>query len=50
MVALALTYYIVNNGLVAIMVAFASNQRVRDVYHANHWNTVLQEATASVSV
>jgi hypothetical protein len=46
MLAMAITYYCANNGLVAIMVALASNQRVRDVYHANHWNTVLQEATA----
>ena len=46
MLALGVTYYAVNNGLVANMVALASRQRVRDVYHANHWNTVLQEATA----
>ena len=46
MLALGITYYAANNGLVAVMVALASSQRVRDVYHANHWNTVLQESTA----
>ena len=45
MLALGGAYYCANNGMVAVMVALASNQKVRDVYRANHGMTVLQEAT-----
>ncbi|HEV3309990.1 MAG TPA: hypothetical protein VG815_05695, partial [Chloroflexota bacterium] len=46
MVAMGVVYYVFGSGLVSAMVGQASGQRVWDVYHANHLNTMLQEATA----
>lgn len=46
MLALASVYYLSENVLVVTMVALASKQKLRDVYHASHLNTVLQESAA----